>query len=153
MTRLGDLFQRSAFRSGADRTLELASPSAESGSAAQVYEVTDLLVPAGTDWSGSEFYALLPDTARDNPSAGLVQAVYLEIAEPLASGDALFIQGPLDTFALGDEAIDPADVSVADTTTGTRTTGQTLLFAAITTNRATTADITIVRARVAFLAI
>lgn len=47
MPRLSDIFHRSAFRVGADRSKELSGDALT----AEVFEVTDLFIPAGTDWS------------------------------------------------------------------------------------------------------
>lgn len=80
MPKLRDIVWRSALRSRA-ADLDVLSP--------QVFEVTDLLIPAGTDWS------TVPHTIGEFTwpvGRAFILALSLEAASPPAAGDEILIE-------------------------------------------------------------
>lgn len=166
MTRLSEIFLRSAFRSGADRSLELSSGSAESGSAAQVFEVTDLLIPAGTDWSeGHEIGSFTVDAWIGGVMSSFLQVDGIPAdtlrwiaASPITEISSIGVIGVSNlwgnSFADGQSLCFPRGFSVDETPAASYTisVGFTTADGADPgTPAPTTADITVVRARFAFL--
>lgn len=157
MTRLKDLVHRSALRTRSAGDSEVGLPI---GMDYQVFEITDLTIPAGTDWSSAAHVfgsAVLP-------ASGAVSWVRtLELAAaPGASTVTLRCDG--NGFAL----VTATSVTGTDLWNERTTTFSSLAFAdpadteaaihgpisfaaQILTDGPTAADITIVRARVAFL--
>lgn len=80
--RLKDLVHRSALRRGAGET-EVGNAST------QVFEVTDLLIPSGTDWHAGHAIGTFALPAR----TGMVVSLALDLASPLpATGEILAVE-------------------------------------------------------------
>lgn len=71
MPRLSELFQRSAFRYGVDRSVKLPT----------VFDVGELLIPAGTDWS--EFGYSLGRLSPISWGNFIPYKLFIEVAEPV----------------------------------------------------------------------
>lgn len=156
MATLDQIFSRSSFRRGADRTVDL--PTA--------YEVDDLVIPAGTfwrdtgPWADDERYLL---GSIEVPRArGLIMVLYLELADFPATGDQVHIHGSTETLGVASNSTNLWNHTVIGGSSNTDLTpypdaadpwiAEAWIAAANVDegNPGTTEDIRVVRARASF---
>lgn len=152
--RLGDILVRAAFKHQADRQLELGAGGGSS--AAQVFEVRDLFIPSGTDWPENVI-----DTSIELPLAGgFLYSLYLELAAA-PDVDQILLRASLPAGFSDNVAVAGADVQGAtsnfdialSTQDGSLDDPQVVSVILSTPSGPTSAAITVVRARAAFLVI
>lgn len=163
---LKDLVWRSALRRGAGET-EVSSFSP------QVFEVTDLLIPAGTDWTTAAHQ--LGSLTVSYPDALIAMRLYIELDETPDVLDSVDLVAIFDGWnpqadpALGDRPANPSAGLGRGLVQGqktaiewefgnmnnlpTVTVGERTINIGISTGDVTTADITVLRASAAFLVI
>lgn len=76
--KLGDVVWRASLRKRSTSDIEIASK--------KVFEVTDLTIPAGTDWTGPHEIGRFPL----EPHTGVLAFVSLEISAPIEVGNLVF---------------------------------------------------------------
>jgi hypothetical protein len=80
--------QEVAAAQGTALWVDVTSDLGSGGSSAQVFAVSDLTIPAGTDWSTTGHVL---GTVDLDPGASTLFTLYLELSAPLTDGDVIYI--------------------------------------------------------------
>lgn len=122
----------------------------------QVFEITDYLIPAGSEWLHERFdEATLPGVYL-----GVINSLYIEIAESLPEDFGLALDGYDNAFLGIDNAVDPlykwaGTAILSGAGSGLEPLGEQVIYGQLTLQRPpgvpTPEDITVVRARATYL--